>query len=660
MMARSPRIRLGVERLEDRATPAQFGNPWADPTHLTMSFAPDGTRVLGVKSNLHAALGQSMSPAVWQRAVLRAVQTWSEVANLSVGLVGDGGQPFGSSGAVQGDPRFGDIRVGGVAMARDALAAAVPPDPFIVGSLAGDLFVNTRKSLSFQALYRVALHEVGHALGLGPSTDPASVMFNSFSDALTLSASDVTAIRALYGTRAADANEGSNGNDTIDRATRVREPDGYQGFTPLVAYGDITSRGDVDVFELHNLDLYRGPITFRLQTSGVSLLAARMVVTDRDGRVLAAATGSGVGGGVLTVTLPRSVPGGKYYVRVLGAPGEPNGVGRYGLGVTFNGVVRQTATPLSQVLRGPYDALDENDIAAVFANPGGGFYNDDGGGDDEPLLAGALAPLPGFPEDTRYGVTASLASAADADFYSVRAPQDPGGTVVLTAAVRAIGPNGTTPRIQLFHVIDEVSMTLEPVTASILANGNGTFAVQAVGVPANDDYVLRLGEAPEPGNYALEVSFATRAADIKTFGSATADAGSTMRSTLFVGRSQVFGFALSATGPAGATATFSLVNAAGRTLFSLTAPTGDTVTGTTPLIPPGKYTLRVAVTGQAGSVQFTLSGGVITDPIGPRPATSATAPQYQDPTNPTLYVYPTPVAPTQTTDPYLFLDWFQI
>lgn len=659
-MDRSARARLGVESLEDRTTPAQFGNPWADPTHLTLSFAPDGSRILGLSSGLHSALGKSMPSALWQRAVLRAVQTWSEAANLNVGVVADGGQVFGASGRAQGDPRFGDIRVGGIVMSRDALAAAVPPDPFIVGSLAGDLFINTRKSFTFRALYRVALHEVGHALGLGPSTDPASVMFNTFNKALVLSPSDLTAIRALYGTRVPDANEGSSGNNTIDLATRVREPGSYDGLTPLVAYGEITNPGDVDVFEVRNQGEYRGPITFRLQTAGVSLLAARMVVADRDGRVLAVATGSGMAGGVLSITLPRSVRGGEYFVRVLAAPGERAAVGRYALGVTFNGLVQPTATPLAQVLRGPFDALDEDDIEAVFANPAGSFYNDDLGLDDDPTLPSDLAPLAGFPEDSRYAATASLASAVDADFYGVRSPQAASGTAVLTASVRAVGPNGTRPRIQLFRVIDEATMAIEPVAARILANGNGTFAVQAVGVEANSDFVVRVGDAAAPGNYELDVSFQTRAAEVTTFGSGTANAGEIMSSTLFVARSQVFGFALTATGPVGATVQFSMVNAAGKTVFSMTGTVGDTITATTPLIAPGEYTLAMSITGPAGPVEFTLSGGVITDPIGPRPVNSATAPQYTDPNQEGTYSYPTSPSSTQTSDPYLFLPWFPI
>ena len=654
------RAQLNIEPLEDRTTPAQFGNPWADPTHLTLSFAPDGTRVLGTASNLRAALNHSMAPTVWQSAILRAVEAWSQVSNIDVGVVVDGGQRFGVTAAAQGDPRFGDIRVGGIAMAGDALAAAVPPDPFIVGSMAGDLFINTRRHFTSQSLYRVALHEVGHALGLAPSTDPASVMFNTFNGNVVLSASDIAAIRALYGSRAPDANEGSNGNDSIDRATRVHDPAGYQGFTPLVGYGDISTFSDVDMFEVHNLNAYTGPISFRLQTSGVSMLAARMVVMNGNGTILATATGSGDAGSVLTVSLPHSIADGKYFVRVTGAPAALAGIGRYGLGVTFNGVLQPTAIALGQVLRGPYETLDDDDIQELFTNPDASFYNDDHSGDDTPALAGALAPLPGFPDNSRYAVTASLASATDADFYAIRAPQSDSGTVVLTAVVRAVGPNGSTPRIHALRVLDPATMTFEPVAATILANGNGTFAVQAVGVPANADYVLRVGDSPAPGNYALEASFLTRAADVKTFSSATVDTGSKMRSSLFVARSQVFGFGLSATGPAGASVKFELINSAGNTVFALTAAAGDTVTATTPLIAPGKYRLRVTATGPAGSIQLVLSGGVITDPIGPQPVNSTSAPQYRDPTQPNTYLYPTAPSPTQTTDPFLFLPWFQV
>lgn len=653
-----PRLpRLGVEPLEDRTVPAQFGSPWSDPTHLTISFAPDGTRALGLPSRALAALGRTMPAAVWQQAVLRAVQTWSEAANVNVALVPDGGQKFGAEGPPQGDGRFGDIRVGGVAMSADALAATVPPDPAVVGTLAGDLFVNTRARFTFQKLYGVALHEVGHALGLAPSTDPASVMFNTFNQILALAPSDVSAIQALYGTRGPDAHEGSNGNDTVATAADIDEPGSYDGRTPLVVFGEITAPGDVDVYELRNQNDYRGPITFRLQTTGVSLLAARLVITNAEGRVLASATGGGVRGGTLTVTLPRSAPGKDYFVRVEAAPGAFADVGRYGLGVTFNGLRAAGTTPLGQVLRGPYDALDADDVEALFRR-GEDFYNDDLGTDDDPALAGELAPLPGFPEESRYTVTASLTTPSDADFYTVRAPQTEDGTAVLTAVVRAVGPNGTKPRVQLFKLVDDTAGQVVPVPARVLANAGGTFAVQAAGVEANADYVLRVGDAAAPGNYVLDVSFLARAAQVETLTSGSLATGKTLASTLYVGRSQAFGLALSAVGPVGSTVRFSILNAAGREVFALAAPAGDTVTGSTVLLAPGKYSLRVTATGPAGTVQFSLDGGVITDPIGPQPADSVTAPQYQDPTDPSAFLYPDTTA--STFDPYLWLSWFPI
>ena len=177
-----------------------------------------------------------------------------------------------------------------------------------------------------------------------------------------------------------------------------------------------------------------------------------MVVTDRDGAVLATATGEGLPAACLQSHCNDRSPT-KYFIRSRAR--ARRGVGRYGLGVTFNGTLHTPPIPLAQVLRGPYETLDDEEIQTLFTNPDGGYYNDDLGADDTPALAGALPPLPGFPDNSRYSITASLASVTDADFYAVRAPQSNDGTVVLTAVARAIGPNGTTPRIQVFRVLDD-------------------------------------------------------------------------------------------------------------------------------------------------------------------------------------------------------------
>src|SRR4051794_1893266 len=92
---RRPSVRLEVEPLEDRCTPAQFGVPWTDPLHLTLSFVPDGTALTGAPSNLNAALDGQMAHAAWQGVVLRAFQAWASVANINLGVVADDGSAFG-------------------------------------------------------------------------------------------------------------------------------------------------------------------------------------------------------------------------------------------------------------------------------------------------------------------------------------------------------------------------------------------------------------------------------------------------------------------------------------------------------------------------------------------------------------------------------------
>src|SRR5262249_9217940 len=88
-----------VERLEERDVPAVFGVPWLDGSNLTLSFAPDGTSVLGDSS----VLSQSLAPlgdSTAKLEILRAFQTWVEQANVNIGLIPDGGQAFGANGAI--------------------------------------------------------------------------------------------------------------------------------------------------------------------------------------------------------------------------------------------------------------------------------------------------------------------------------------------------------------------------------------------------------------------------------------------------------------------------------------------------------------------------------------------------------------------------------
>lgn len=646
-----------LTRLEDRSTPALFGVPWADPMHLSLSFAPDGTAAAGEPSRLVSALDAAMSRSAWQGAVTRAIQTWAEAAGVTIGIVPDSGDSFGTRGPTQSDARFGDIRVGGFPMAANELAVAIPPDPYLTGSFAGDVFVNTRAPLTPDLLYTVALHEIGHALGLPPSADPNSVMFNTAGPTrTTLSAADVAAVRTLYGARPQDAHDADLSNASFNRATKIEYAgdDGDDGATPAVAYGDITTRTDVDTFVFKAPGDYTGPTTVRVQTAGVSLLAPRVTVYDEAGRVLAQKTGTGSLGGVLEVTLPATNPDDEYFVRVEAASGTAFAVGRFGIGVTFDARLRPTAIPLDAVLRGAYETLDKNAIHDLFVDPGNVYYYDDEHTDDRAQLAVELDPVEGFPRDTRYRAVYSLTDAVDQDFYVIESPEaaDRRAAWVLTATVRGTGTNPAAPRLT---VLDS---RRRPVPAEVIANGNGTFTVQATGLPPGRTFYLVVAGGGT-GNYELDAGFGNTPIALRTFAAGTlADPTSAHEYALYVAQPQLFGINLSATGSAGSSAMVSIADASGRVVYTLTAAAGDTTSAVSVLLPPGEYTVRVtAGPGSVGHVGYRVRGLGLSDPIGPVVDSATLEPQYQNSADPTTYLYPTG---TVSIDPYLWALTFTI
>src|SRR5262249_20103591 len=156
-----------VARLEDRCVPVTFGNPWLDPTHITLSFAPDGTMISGQASTLTTVLDAIGPQSRFE--LLRAFQTWVANANLHVGIVADGGQDFSAGGAGQGVPRFGDIRIGARPLASDILALTAPFNLF--GTNSGNIALNAGANFDLGGngaydLFTVFLQEAGHAFSL--------------------------------------------------------------------------------------------------------------------------------------------------------------------------------------------------------------------------------------------------------------------------------------------------------------------------------------------------------------------------------------------------------------------------------------------------------------------------------------------------------------
>ena len=298
VMAKSRR--LICEQLESRLVRAAIGLPWTDPTHLTLSFAPDGTAIAGDSSVLFQDLdAQFPSEAAWQDEIVRAFQTWASVTDISVGLVSDDGAPFGVAGLTQGDPRFGDIRIGARPLSPEVMAITAPPDPYLSGTLSGDMILNSSADLNPGSLFDVALHEAGLALGLAESTDPESVMYPEVEQNATLEPVDIQSIQALYGARGLDPN-----NNTISTAVAISQPPLYLGATPLVAYGDLAAVSNTDFYSVQPPLLYTGPVTVELQTSGISFMQPEVQVFDQHQKLVSAAVSTSELGDIMTVQLP--------------------------------------------------------------------------------------------------------------------------------------------------------------------------------------------------------------------------------------------------------------------------------------------------------------------------------------------------------------------
>src|SRR5262245_11530112 len=276
-LALCPRLEL----LEDRfLLYATTGMQWPKPKLITYSFVPDGTNIGGVPSNLQQTLNSRFTTASWQEQFSRAASAWQKMANINFSRVGDNGAPLGVSGNMQNDSRFGDIRIGGYAMTGNILAYAFLPPPANGGTSAGDIFFNTSMSWQIDGttydLMTVAIHELGHALGMSHSDIGTAVMWPSYTAAKqVLATDDVSGIRVIYNSRQNDFFDANGANESASRADEISSYIDVNGQLTLSALDSTTpvmiANGDIDWFKITVPASTTGTMVVRTQSTKLSL-----------------------------------------------------------------------------------------------------------------------------------------------------------------------------------------------------------------------------------------------------------------------------------------------------------------------------------------------------------------------------------------------------
>ena len=353
------RARFEVESLESRVVLySASGNLWPSAQLVTLSFMPDGASIGGRPSNLMATFNAKFgSAAAWQNVVLRAAQVWAQQTNINFAVVPDNGAGVGTGSYQQGDPGFGDIRIGGYNFGDSTLAGAYMPPAVNNFSAAGDFQFNTSQTFNMNSafhLFTVAAHEIGHTLGLHHSSVGSAQMYANYNGIKSaLATDDINGIRSIYGgARAADGYDAIASNGTTATATDITSLIDTTALTALVSDLDITTTTDQDFYKFQAPVGLSGTTTIGVVSQGLSLLSPKVTISNAAGTSLGTISSSNYGA-TLSLIVSGLTAGDTYYVKVNGVDSTAFGTGAYALTLNFGtGSSPTVPLPNTQLLNG--------------------------------------------------------------------------------------------------------------------------------------------------------------------------------------------------------------------------------------------------------------------------------------------------------------------
>src|SRR5271166_790702 len=344
-----------LESLEERLLLySTYGGTWAYGSRITYSFMPDGTSVGGTPSALFQTMNAKFATATWEAAIEKAAAVWEAVANINLAQVSDDGSREAINGNQQDDPRFGDIRIGAVDLGTSALGETFLPPPFNSGTDAGDIFLNSNPIATWNInsaydLETVAIHEFGHALGLGESQITTACMYAYYNGTKqSLTTDDIAGIQSVWGAPQPDQfNSNGQSNSTFMKSANLTPYINGNGQVAIPSL-DITNGSQSEWFYVTVPSSTSGTFVATVQSSNLSSLSPQVSVSTT-GLQLLGTTSSTSFGATVSVTIPGVIAGQTYLIQVNGnAAGSPTG--GFGLELNFGSVYQPPVAPPNTVV----------------------------------------------------------------------------------------------------------------------------------------------------------------------------------------------------------------------------------------------------------------------------------------------------------------------